>query len=82
MINRLLLAIVGAAIVAPAALAGSGSSLGTYGGRAGNAQSQVESSTTTGTLPFTGIDIALLVAVGLLVIGVGYTIRRLGRDRA
>jgi hypothetical protein len=82
MMNKLIFGIVGAAIMAPAALSAGGSSLGTYGGRGATVQGQIESQTTTGALPFTGMDVSLLIAVGLLVVGVGFMIRRLGRDRA
>lgn len=37
---------------------------------------------TTGTLPFTGFDVALALAVGLLLIAVGVFARRLGRTGA
>jgi hypothetical protein len=32
-----------------------------------------------GTLPFTGLQLGLFVAVGLLLVGVGFTLRRAGR---
>ena len=34
----------------------------------------------TGTLPFTGVDLALLVAGGALMLGLGLGARRLGRN--
>ena len=36
----------------------------------------------TGTLPFTGFDIALALGVGLLLVAIGVLTRRLGRTRA
>lgn len=36
----------------------------------------------TGVLPFTGADLALLVAGGLAILGVGIALRRLGKARA
>jgi hypothetical protein len=35
----------------------------------------------TGTLPFTGVDLALLVAGGALMLGLGLGARRLGRNQ-
>jgi hypothetical protein len=32
------------------------------------------------TLPFTGLDLSLIVAVGLLLVGTGYGMRRLSRS--
>jgi hypothetical protein len=37
---------------------------------------------TTGTLPFTGFDIALALGVGVLLVTIGVLTRRLGRTRA
>jgi hypothetical protein len=37
---------------------------------------------TTGTLPFTGFDVALALGVGLLLVAIGVLTRRLGRARA
>lgn len=81
MINKLFVGLLAAALVAPAALAGSGSSLSTYGSPGAKVQERIDTKT-TGTLPFTGIDIAVLVAAGLLVLAIGIGFRRLGRDRA
>ena len=74
-------------LLAPAVLAQSGSTSGTYLGTAGETQSGVGSGGTLGaasqgTLPFTGLDLALLVAGGLVLLMVGAGVRRLTRSRA
>jgi drug/metabolite transporter (DMT)-like permease len=71
------LAVVGMLVLASAALAQS-SSVSGYGGQAGGVEEQVE---TGGTLPFTGLDIGLLIGGGLLLVAVGAMLRRLARDR-
>jgi hypothetical protein len=37
------------------------------------------SSSTSGTLPFTGVDVALLAAGGITLLGAGFVVRRLSR---
>ncbi len=75
-------------LLAPVALAQSGSTSGSgYLGAAGETQSGVGSGDTLGaasqgTLPFTGLDLALLVAGGLVLLMVGASVRRLTRSRA
>jgi hypothetical protein len=54
-----------------------GSSVSGYGGQAGSVEEQVE---TGGGLPFTGLDLGLLIGGGLLLLAVGAGLRRLGRD--
>lgn len=79
---------------APAALAQS-SSVDTYGGTGGNVVSKVDGPTadppatsttgsqgTTGTLPFTGFDLALAALGGLLLLGVGLVLSRAVRPAA
>jgi hypothetical protein len=53
-----------------------------YGGAAGNVQGQVEGGASGGALPFTGLDLLLLVAAGALLLGAGLALRRLGRVRS
>jgi hypothetical protein len=80
--------VLGGLLLAPAALAQSGStSGGGYLGTAGETQSGVGSggnlgAASQGTLPFTGLDLALLVAGGLMLLLVGASVRRLTRSRA
>jgi hypothetical protein len=80
-------------VLAPAALAaGGGSAGGGYGGSAGNVQQQVNdgqagagtlgTSGSSGSLPFTGLDLGLLVAGGAVLLVVGATIRRASRRNA
>ena len=75
---------------APTALAQS-SSVNTYGGTGGNVVSKVDGPTadppatsgsqTTGTLPFTGFDLALAALGGLLLLGAGVALSRAVESR-
>jgi hypothetical protein len=85
----LILAVFAVLALAPAALAASGSgSAGTgYGGNAGEVQNDVSqgavhAAATKGTLPFTGLDLALLVVGGLALVVVGAGLRRASRRPA
>jgi len=49
-----------------------------YGGQSGGVQSDVQSG---GTLPFTGLDLGLILGGGILLVLVGIGLRRLGRHR-
>lgn len=83
--------IVLALVMAPAALgAGGGAAENGYGG-AGNVQEQLGQSGQAGAagenasgggLPFTGLDLALLVVGGTALLIVGTTLRRAGRRSA
>jgi hypothetical protein len=70
------LALVSFLVLASTALA-QDSSVSGYGGQAGGVEQQVE---TGGALPFTGLDLGLLIGGGLLLLAVGAGLRRLGRD--
>jgi hypothetical protein len=50
-----------------------------YGGTGGNIQGDVEGS---GSLPFTGLDLLLLVGAGALLLAAGFTLRRVGRAKS
>ena len=70
-------------VLAPTAFgAGASGSAGQgYGGNAGEVQNQVSqgavhAAASQGTLPFTGLDLALLVAGGLALLVVGAGLRR------
>jgi hypothetical protein len=60
---------------APTALA-QDSSVDGYGGVQGGIQSDVEGG---GSLPFTGLDLGLLIGGGLLLLALGFGLRRLAR---
>jgi len=72
---------------APAALAGGGSSVSGYGGVAGSVQSKVTKGDATaavkakGSLPFTGFQLGLAFAGGLVLVGLGGTLRRVTRQK-
>ena len=75
-------------MLASVALAENGSSVSGYGGVAGKAQSGVSQggsglgATGGGALPFTGLDLVLLVAGAAVLLLVGLTLRRVARARA
>lgn len=79
---RCLVAVICAGFVlAPAALAGGAAGQG-YGGGGGNVQSGVgagNAAGTSGSLPFTGLDLALLVVGGLTLVVAGAGLRRAAR---
>jgi len=54
-----------------------------YQGSAGNVQSEVKSnSAVLGSLPFTGLDLALIVGGGLVLVIAGLSVRRAAGRRA
>jgi hypothetical protein len=65
-------------VLAPAALA-QGVPEGVYGGLAGDVQEQIGRTGALDVLPFTGIDLALLVGGGLMLLAVGLLARRASR---
>lgn len=52
-------------------------STGGYGGAGGNVQGEVGGA--GGSLPFTGLDLLLIIGAGLVLLAAGLTMRRLGR---
>ena len=64
-------------VLAPAAFAGGGSAGTGYGGEGGNVQQQVSGAAAEkGGLPFTGLDLALLVVGGAVMVVAGAALRR------
>ncbi len=79
------------AILVSTALAASGSSVAGYGGEGGSTQiglggnggePPVPSESAGETLPFTGLDLGLLLAGALVLLLVGAGLRRLGRAQS
>jgi hypothetical protein len=80
-----------AALVASSAAYATGSAQHLYGGRGGNVQAQIQggakdpqgtlgteaSAKTPGGLPFTGLDLTLMLGGGLVLIASGLTLSRL-----
>lgn len=52
------------------------------GGGSLGATSPTTGSPTTGTLPFTGLDLGLVAGAGIVLLGVGVSLRRLARTKA
>ena len=48
-------------------------------GTAGTGNGSTTATTSAGTLPFTGLDVVLLVAGGGTLLGAGFVVRRLSR---
>jgi len=77
--------VVLALAVAPAALAASGSGATTegYGGQSTIQQTLGGSSgtppTTSGALPFTGVDLGVIIAAGVVLLVMGVGLRRVSR---
>ena len=75
-----------ALVTAPSALA-VGSAQSVYGGEAGVAHTQVQAAnpaakvTSSGSLPFTGLDLMLLVGGGLLLLLIGIALYLVSRPR-
>jgi hypothetical protein len=84
----ILMGVAAIGLVASAvALGGSSSTiLGQYAGVGGEVQQSVPLGTqavhTSGTLPFTGLDLALVAAGAILLLVTGWALRRAGRNRA
>lgn len=62
-------------VAAPAALAGSPDD-SVYGGVAGNIQGDVAGAQPAGNLPFTGLNLALIVIGGVALVAIGVLLRR------
>lgn len=77
----LLIAMLVVAFAAPAALADNGTSTQGYGGAAQVQDEVSKPSSGSGTLPFTGADLGLLVIGGGLFAAAGLAMRRAGRNR-
>jgi hypothetical protein len=72
-----------ALVAAPSALA-VGSTQSVYGGTGGVSQAQVQAATasSSGSLPFTGLDLMLLVGGGMLLLLTGIVLYLVSRPRA
>jgi hypothetical protein len=76
--------LVSFAVAASVAVAQDAGELG-YGGEAGLVQEEVGGAPpdagVSGVLPFTGLDLAFLVAAGVALLATGLLLRRFGRSR-
>jgi hypothetical protein len=91
-VKRLLLIVSAfsiALVLAGSAFAG-GSLTSGYGGKASGVQAEVKSAVKSApahavaarTLPFTGVDLTLIVAGGFVLLLAGFGLRRAGRERS
>jgi hypothetical protein len=73
---------VGATLVfaAVAFAAGVGTSVSAYGGEAGRAQASVAGAVNGSSLPFTGVNLGLIVLAGLVLVAAGLLLRRRARS--
>jgi len=73
-----LLVVLASLLLVPSALAAGGSAGEGYGGEGGNVQTQVSAvaAAESGGLPFTGLDLGLLVAGGAVLVVAGAALRR------
>jgi hypothetical protein len=77
-------ALVAALVLVPSAVAAGGAANQGYGGSGGNVQNEVgqggvDATAGGNSLPFTGLDLALLVVGGVMLLVVGAGIRRATR---
>ena len=83
--KRIATLVVAIALMAiPASALGSSSTCMAYNPETGTSQpsnsSNCEPGTNTGQLPFTGLDVVLLVVGGGALLGAGFVIRRVSRN--
>lgn len=84
---RRIVVLVGAVFVAvmsfAAAALGAAPTDRVYGGEGGNVVQDVSGEVAGGsTLPFTGLDLLVMVVAAALLVGAGLTIRRMARAKA
>ena len=83
----LVLVVVVMALAPVAAAQSEDPAVNAYGGVAGEIQGTLdepatEETQTVGTLPFTGLDLALAGGAGILLLGLGFGLRRASRNTA
>ena len=79
--KRIATVAAGIALMAPSsALAAGSSTCQAYNPELCSVSSQHPTSTSSGTLPFTGLDVAFLAIGGGVLLGTGLVIRRLSRS--
>jgi hypothetical protein len=75
--------VVGTFVFAAVALAaGVGTSVSAYGGEGGRAQASVSGAVNGTNLPFTGVNLGLIVLAGLVLVAAGLLLRRRARSTA
>jgi len=78
-------AVISTLVLVGSAVAAGNQKPSTYNGAGGNVQAQVKgtaASNTLGSLPFTGLDLALIVGGGLVLVVAGVSVRRLANRKA
>jgi len=83
----LILVVVVMALAPVAAAQSEDPTVSAYGGVAGEIQDTLdqpatEETQTVGSLPFTGLDLAVAGSAGILLLGLGFGLRRASRDTA
>jgi hypothetical protein len=79
-IKVFVVAVISTLVLVGSAVAAGNQKPSTYNGAGGNVQAQVKgtaASNTLGSLPFTGLDLALIVGGGLVLVIAGVSVRRL-----
>lgn len=67
-------------VFAAFALAGVATSVSAYGGEGGRAQASVSGAVNASNLPFTGVNLGLIVLAGLVLVAAGLLLRRRARS--
>jgi hypothetical protein len=73
--------VIAVLLVAPAAAA-QDPTVDAYGGAAGDVAGALEEAPLVQALPFTGLDVALVVAAGLVLVALGVGLRQTARNRS
>jgi hypothetical protein len=75
-LGKLLLATFGVAMAATSSALASGPAQAGYGGNGGNVQGVLAPGHSQGQLPFTGFNLAAIAVAAVMLLAVGYVLRR------